>query len=86
MKNGYEQQAAQVLNRVREPNRNYPSFRILLARVRTDMLFAYGQLNQKPSRSKPIRPNMSIYHWSRPIRKITRYATGRRCCAASRAS
>ena len=42
----YEQQAVQVLNRVREPNRNYPSFRILLARVRTDMLFAYGQLNQ----------------------------------------
>jgi serine/threonine protein kinase len=42
----YEQQAVEVLNQVREPNRSYPSFRILLARVRTNMLFAYGQLNQ----------------------------------------
>jgi eukaryotic-like serine/threonine-protein kinase len=32
----YDQQAVEVLNRVREPNRSYPSFRILLARVRTD--------------------------------------------------
>lgn len=42
----YDLDAIQVLNGVREPNRGYASFRILLARARTDLLFAYGQLNQ----------------------------------------
>ncbi len=42
----YDLQAIDVLNAVREPNRGYASYRILLARVRTDLFFAYGQLNQ----------------------------------------
>lgn len=42
----YDLQAVDVLNGVREPNRGYASFRILQARARTDLLFAYGQLNQ----------------------------------------
>jgi eukaryotic-like serine/threonine-protein kinase len=57
----YEQQAVEVLNQVREPNRSYPSFRILLARVRTDMLFAYGQLNQFDQATEQARMAEQIY-------------------------
>jgi len=57
----YEQQAVEVLNQVREPNRSYPSFRILLARVRTDMLFAYGQLNQFDAATEQARMAEQIY-------------------------
>jgi serine/threonine protein kinase len=57
----YEQQAVEVLDQVREPNRSYPSFRILLARVRTDMLFAYGQLNQFDAAAEQARMAEQIY-------------------------
>ena len=57
----YDQQAAEVLNHVREPNRSYPSFRILLARVRTDMLFAYGQINQFDAAAEQARLAEQIY-------------------------
>ncbi len=57
----YEQQAVQVLHRVREPNRNYPSFRILLARVRTNMLFAYGQLNQIDAATEQAQLAEQVY-------------------------
>jgi len=42
----YDQQAVSILNGVREPYRAYPSFRLLLGRVHSVLLFAYGQLNQ----------------------------------------
>jgi hypothetical protein len=42
----YDQQAVKILNAVREPYRGYPSFRLLLGRVHSVLLFAYGQLNQ----------------------------------------
>jgi eukaryotic-like serine/threonine-protein kinase len=42
----YDQQAIDVLARVREPDRSYPAFRILLARAHSVMAFAYGQINQ----------------------------------------
>ena len=42
----YDQQAVNVLNGVREPYREYPSFRLLLGRVHSDLLFAFSQLNQ----------------------------------------
>jgi hypothetical protein len=49
------------LNHVREPNRSYPSFRILLARVRTDMLFAYSQINQFDAAAEEGRLAEQIY-------------------------
>lgn len=58
---GYELQAVSVLNGVRDPNRNYASFRILLARVRTDLLFAYGQLNQFDAAIEQARLAEQIY-------------------------
>jgi eukaryotic-like serine/threonine-protein kinase len=42
----YDRQALDVLTRVREPERNYPSFRILQARVHSNLTFTYGQVNQ----------------------------------------
>jgi hypothetical protein len=42
----YDQQAVNVLNRVRQPNRGYPAFRLLLGRVHSVLLYAFGQLNQ----------------------------------------
>ena len=42
----YDQQAVTILNGVREPYRGYPSFRLLLGRIHSVLLFAYGQLNQ----------------------------------------
>jgi hypothetical protein len=42
----YDQQVVDILSRVREPNRSFPTFRILLARAHTNLIFAYGQINQ----------------------------------------
>jgi hypothetical protein len=42
----YDQLAANILNGIRAPYRGYPSFRLLLGRVHSVLLFAYGQLNQ----------------------------------------
>ncbi len=42
----YDRQAIEVLTRVREPERNYGSFRILQARVHSNLTFTYGQVNQ----------------------------------------
>jgi tetratricopeptide (TPR) repeat protein len=57
----YETQAADVLSHVREPDRNYPSFRILLARVHSDALFAYGQVNQLDAALEQARVAEQIY-------------------------
>jgi hypothetical protein len=42
----FDQRAVSILNGIREPYREYPSFRLLLGRVHGVLLFAYGQLNQ----------------------------------------
>jgi serine/threonine protein kinase len=57
----YDSQALDVLNRVREPNRSYPTFRILLARVHTDLIFAYGQINQFDAAQEHARLAEQIY-------------------------
>lgn len=57
----YDLNAIDVLNAVREPNRGYASFRILLARARTDLLFAYGQLNQFDAAIEQGRVAEQIY-------------------------
>lgn len=57
----YDLEAIDVLNAVREPNRSYASFRILLARARTDLLFAYGQLNQFDAATEQGRLAEQIY-------------------------
>lgn len=56
-----DQQAIDVLNRVREPNRGYPSFRILLARAHSVMVFAYGQINQFDAAQQHARLSEQIY-------------------------
>jgi hypothetical protein len=57
----YEQQALNVLNRVREPNRGYPSFRLLFGRIRCDLLFAYSQLNQIDAATEQANLAEQIY-------------------------
>ncbi|HUB82000.1 MAG TPA: serine/threonine-protein kinase [Bryobacteraceae bacterium] len=42
----YDRQVSDVVNRVREPDRDYPSFRILLSNAQSHLVFAYGQINQ----------------------------------------
>lgn len=57
----YDQQAVDVLTHVREPNRNYTPFRILLARVHSDMLYACSQLNQFDAALEHSRVAEQIY-------------------------
>ena len=57
----FDQQALDVLHRVREPNRSYPSFQIFQARVRSNLLFAYGQLNQIDAATEQARLAEQIY-------------------------
>jgi len=57
----YDQQALDVLNQVREPNRSYAPFRILLARLHSDMLYAYSQLNQFDAALEHSRLAEQIY-------------------------
>jgi hypothetical protein len=57
----YDQQAAGILNGVREPYRGYPSFRLLLGRVHSVLLFAYGQLNQLDAAAEQGRLAEQIY-------------------------
>jgi len=58
---GYDEQAVQVLNRVREPDRDYPTFRILLARAHTNLTFTYGQLNRYQTALDHARAAEQIY-------------------------
>jgi tetratricopeptide (TPR) repeat protein len=57
----YDQQAIEVLNRVTEPHRNYPSFRILLARVHSNLIFSSSQLNQYDEALAHARAAEEIY-------------------------
>ena len=56
----YDQQAVEIFGHVRAPNRSYASFRFV-ARVHTDMLFAYGQINQLDAATEHARLAEQIY-------------------------
>jgi non-specific serine/threonine protein kinase/serine/threonine-protein kinase len=57
----YDREAIDILNAVREPDRNYPSFRTLLANPHTHMVFTYGQLNQFDAALEHARIAEQIY-------------------------
>ena len=58
---GYDQQALESLTHIREPERNYPSFRILQARIHTNLTFSYGQENQFDTALEHARVAEQIY-------------------------
>ena len=57
----YDRQAIDLLNAVREPDRNYPSFRMLLARAHATSVFSYSQLNQYDAALEHGRSAEQIY-------------------------
>jgi non-specific serine/threonine protein kinase/serine/threonine-protein kinase len=57
----YDQRSIEVLNGIRQPDRNYPSFRVLLARAHTNMAFSYSQLNEYDASLEHGRSAEQIY-------------------------
>jgi non-specific serine/threonine protein kinase/serine/threonine-protein kinase len=57
----FDQRSIDVLNDIRQPDRSYPSVRVLLARAHTNLAFSYSQLNEYDASLEHGRSAEQIY-------------------------